>query len=232
MEGFDTEEIRSIRLFAEVAEEHLRALIGAAVVQRVDSRTLLAEEGEQAEFLHILLEGSVELFARTNEQETTITILRPVSVFLLPAVVAGMPYVASARTLKRSRVLAMRADAVRNAFDADAAFARAIVCELSRGFRRVLAELKNQKLRTSTERLADWLLRANAQLGDTGRFTLPSDKRTLASLLGMTPENLSRSLKTLSERGVVVHGRDILLKDPAGLARIARGENAGGEAEL
>ena len=136
------------------------------------------------------------------------------------------------RTLKRSRVLAMRADAVRNAFDADAAFARAIVCELSRGFRRVLAELKNQKLRTSTERLADWLLRANAQLGDTGRFTLPSDKRTLASLLGMTPENLSRSLKTLSERGVVVHGRDILLKDPAGLARIARGENAGGEAEL
>ena len=70
---------------------------------------------------------------------------------------------------------------------ADPAFARAIICELSRGFRGLLTELKNQKLRTSTERLADWLLRANAQLGEAGTFTLPFDKRTLASRLGMTP---------------------------------------------
>jgi hypothetical protein len=37
------------------------------------------------------------------------------------------------------------------------------VCEFSRSFRGLLAGLKNQKLRTRTERVADWLLRANAQ---------------------------------------------------------------------
>jgi len=35
-----------------------------------------------------------------------------------------------------------------------------VVCEFSRGFRSLLAELKNQKLPASTERLADWLPRA------------------------------------------------------------------------
>jgi len=72
---------------------------------------------------------------------------------------------------------------------------------------------------------------ANAQLGNTGRFTLPFDKRTLASRLGITPENLSRNLRALAGRGVVIHGRDVTLKDPEGLADLARAAPVGDEAE-
>jgi CRP/FNR family transcriptional regulator, transcriptional activator FtrB len=232
MEELDTGEARSIRLLADVAEDNFQALIQAGVVQRFAPRASLAQEGEHTDFLHILLEGSVELFAQEDGQETTITVLTPISAFILPAIVGDLPCLASARTLRPSRILMVRADAVRTAFETDPVFARAIICELSREFRRLLTEVKNQKLRTSTERLADWLLRANAQLGEAGRFTLPLDKRTLASRLGMTPENLSRNLKALSDRGVVVNGRDVILEDLAGLAGIARYETGADEADL
>ena len=232
MSGLDTSEIRSIRLFAELPNERLQALLETAAVERFASRTLLINEGEHADFLHVLLDGAVELFAQVDGEETAITLLRPIAPFILPAVVGDLPYLASARTLRSARILMIRADAVRAIFASDATFARAVVYELSRGFRSVLTELKNQKLRSSIERLAEWLLRANAQLGDNGRFMLPFDKRTLASRLGMTPENLSRNLKALAGRGVVIYGRNVMLKDPESLADLARAEPMADEAEL
>jgi len=111
---------------------------------------------------------------------------------------------------------------VRGLFDGDKAFARAVVGELSRAFYGVVAELKNQKLRTCRERLADGLLRTNAKIGGKGQFAIPVDKRTLASRLGMTPENLSRNLRSLADRGcVVIRGRNVTLGNPAALAAIA-----------
>ena len=232
MREMDPSELRSLALFAEVADPHFELLMGDARLRRFPGRAALIKEGEDADALQVLLEGSVEFFAQMDDRETTIVILRPVTTFILPAVVASLPYLASARTLRPARILMIPAEAIRTVFDRDTAFARAIVGELARMSRRLLVELKNQKLRTSTERLVDWLLRANAQLGEAGRFTLPFDKRTLASRLGMTPENLSRNLIVLSDRGVVIHGREVMLKNPAGLADMARGENAADESEL
>ncbi len=48
------------------------------------------------------------------------------------------------------------------------------------------------------------------------------DKRTLASRLGMTPENLSRNLAMLAKYGVKTAGRDILIEDSAALERFAK----------
>ena len=169
MGGLDTSEIKSINLFAELPKERLQALLETAAVERFAPHTLLIKEGDHAGFLHVLLDGAVELFAQVDEEETAITLLRPIAPFILPAVVGDLPYLASARTLRSARILTIRAEAVRALFASDATFARAVVYELSRGFRSLLTELKNQKLRSSIERLAQWLLRANAQLGDKGR---------------------------------------------------------------
>ena len=51
---------------------------------------------------------------------------------------------------------------------------------------------------------------------------LPQDKRTLASLLGMTPENLSRAFNTLKPYGVVVRGNKISLDDLEALTTLAK----------
>jgi len=113
------------------------------------------------------------------------------------------------------------AETVRNVFGQDAVFGRAVVGELAQRYRDVVRELKNQKLRTGVERLASWILQSDALAGGKGVFSLAQDKRTIASLLGMTPENLSRNLSSLSGDCVASEGREIRIVDRDRLVRLA-----------
>jgi CRP/FNR family transcriptional activator FtrB len=113
------------------------------------------------------------------------------------------------------------AETVRAFFAKDAGFARAVVAQMSASFRRMTMELKAQRLCTSIERLANWILVQDKRHGSNGGFVLPYDKRTLAAHLGMTPENLSRNFALLSEHGIEVQRRNVLVADREKLAAFA-----------
>lgn len=72
------------------------------------------------------------------------------------------------------------------------------------------------------ERLANRLIRYDIEQGGTGVVELPYEKRILASLLSMTPENLSRAFKTLKPYGVEVDGMTVRLKDMKALEILAK----------
>ena len=80
----------------------------------------------------------------------------------------------------------------------------------------------NKKLRTGTKRLANWILRTDALQGNQRTIELNFEKRTLASSLGMTQENLSRSLARLSKYGVRSSGREIVIENSFALERFAK----------
>ena len=218
----DAWDVKSIHLFKYMADPHLAALLSAASLRRFPAQVILIEELQQPESLHVVLEGTVELFCCHDGKETIIDVIRPISAFVLAAVMGDLPYLASARTLEVSRILIIPAEVVRGLFGQDSAFARAIVRELARGFRAVIKQVKNQRLRTSVERLANWIVRQNLLHGGIGRFTLPHDKRTLALRLGMTPESLSRNLAALNRHGVVARGRTVVIKDVVALTAFAK----------
>ena len=222
MRAAEAEKVRSVHIFSGMAEANFDLLMKGAFLQRFPAHVGLINETERPDFLHVVFEGSVELFSRYQGRETTLAVIRPVATFILAAVTGDLPYLASARTLEPSRILMLPSEAVRDAFDRDAAFAHAIVAELSLSFRRVMKELKGQKLRTGIERLANWVLIHDARAGGYGRFTLPYQKRTLASRLGMTPENLSRNLPASGRaRGHDRRPRGAH-RQPAGLTALAK----------
>jgi CRP/FNR family transcriptional activator FtrB len=222
MRPTDQQTVRALELFAHMREAHFRTLMNAAFLQAFPPRVELIREGEQADFLHVLVEGAVEQFAAHNGRETTIEVLVPTTTFILAAVIRDEVYLKSARTLADSRILMIPAAAVRDVFGRDSAFARAVVGELASRYRSIVRALKNQKLRTGAERLASWILQADAQSGSTGQVILPFEKRLLASLLGMTPENLSRSFATLGSHGVESEGPNIVVRDREKLRRLAQ----------
>lgn len=213
--------IKALPLFRDVSETHFKELVSAAFLQRFPQGIVLIQEGDLPDFLHIVIEGSVELFAQHNGHETVLDIMQPVTTFILAAVVRDEVYLKSARSLTPVQILMIPAQAVREVFDRDASFARAIVNELALRYRCVVRSLKNEKLRTSTERLANWILQEEAQQGSHGQVSLGIDKRTLASRLGMTPENLSRNFAALTKYGVKSTGRAIAIEDSAALQRFA-----------
>jgi len=214
--------VRELPLFREMAAVHFDMLVDAALLQKLPKHITLIQEGELPDFLHVLVEGSVELFAAWDGRETTIDILRPVTTFILAAVIRDEVHLKSARTLTPSRVLMIPAESIRNVFGRDAAFARATVNELAARYRGVVRILKDQKLRTGMERLANWILEEDRRQGSQGRIALAHDKRTLSSLLGMTPENLSRNLASLSAHGVTGGGREIVISDRKALQHWAK----------
>ena len=222
MRQSDCKTVRALPLFCDMSEAHFDELMRAAFLQRFPELVTLIREGEQPDFLHIVCDGAVELFGTHDRHETTIDIIRPVTTFILAAVIRDEIYLKSARTLSPAQILMIPAQTVRDVFGRDAAFARAIVNELAERYRSLVRALKNEKLRNSAERLANWILRADAQQGHRRTIELTFDKRTLASHLGMTPENLSRNLALLSKHGVKSSGRDIRIEDAAALAQFAK----------
>lgn len=222
MRPSDWKIVRALPLFAGMSDANFDELIAAAFLQRFPQHMTLINEGSLPDFLHIVIEGSVELYGLHDHHETTVDIIRPVTTFILAAVIRDEVYLKSARTLVPSQILMIPAQTVRAVFDRDHQFARAIVNELADRYRAVVRALKNEKLRTSAERLANWILQADAAQGHHRNIELAFEKRTLASSLGMTPENLSRNLALLAKYGVRSSGRDIVIEDTKALERFAK----------
>ncbi|MCU0855832.1 MAG: helix-turn-helix domain-containing protein [Rhodobacteraceae bacterium] len=215
-------EVRSLELFSGMEENHFKTLMRGSYVQDFPPQIQLIAEGGRSDFLHILIAGTVELYASWNGRETSLSTVRPVSTFILAATIRDAPYLMSARTLEKSRIALIPSGDVRAVFDLDGDFARAIVTELAQCYRSVVKTTKDLKLRTSLERLANYLLREQRRAGGSAAFDLPMDKKRLAALLGMTAENLSRAFRNLQGYGVRIDGARVTIVDQGELERFAK----------
>jgi CRP/FNR family transcriptional activator FtrB len=218
----DIERVKGLPLFADAAPETLRVAMAGAHLQRFPANTMLLLEGDPVDFLYVLLDGQVELHGTWNDHETVLAILRPVSTFILAAVVLDAEALMSARTLERCEILMIPGDAIRTAMRLDPRFAMAASRDLAGCYRGLVRTIKNQKLRNGTERLANYLLQLRAADESGAVVRLHHEKRVLASLLGMTPENLSRAFAALQRHGVSVQGAVVSLGSIGALEALAK----------
>ncbi|MRU14692.1 cyclic nucleotide-binding domain-containing protein [Roseovarius sp. A21] len=222
MRADDIPAIRELALFRDMEEENFQNLVKAAYVQTFPPQVDLTTAGDHSDFLHIVFSGSVELYANWNGRETSMATVRPISTFILAATIKDAPYLMSARTAEKSRIIMLPSPNVRAVFEQDNGFARAVVTELAQCYRSVVKTSKNLKLRTSIERVANYFLRCHRRVDGASEFKLQMEKRRLASFLGMTPENLSRAIKALRAYGVEVDGEDVKITNLSELERFAK----------
>lgn len=211
------EDLRMIPLFTDIGIESLRHLTHGALLQRFPRGTELFPQGEQPDFLHVLIDGSVELYAESEGRETVMEILTPVEVFILAAVLTDRPYLMSARVQDDARLLLLPAEPFREALESDPRLGMIMLASLAGQFRGMVRQLKSLKLRTASQRLGCYLLRLMDGRGP--QVELPYRKAILASQLGVTPEALSRAFHKLAAHGVLVQGQMVTIADPAALAR-------------
>ncbi|MHC5308001.1 cyclic nucleotide-binding domain-containing protein [Bartonella sp. LJL80] len=221
MRAEDQALIRQLDLFSQASEETFLSLVGPGFFQRFPPGVTLVEENAMQDFLYVLVEGQVEMYATSYGRETTLDVIQPVGLFILAAILNDDVCLQSARTLTEAQVLMIPASRVRQAMDEDTAFMHAVVRELARRYRMTIKELKNQKLRNGSERLANWIL-AQADYEQCENYIdIPFEKRLLAYRLGMTPENLSRAFATVSQHGINVDGSRIIFTDRQKLINFA-----------
>jgi len=210
-------EIARLPLFREMQDEQRERIFSGAFLQVFPPQLTLFEIGQHADFLHVLVDGLVELYATSAGRDTTMRIIEPVTSFIQAAVVTDMPYLMSARTLAPSRILLIPAPLVREVIKEDTALMQATMRELAIAYRNMVRALTDMKLRQSAERLGNLILQQERRQGGTGKVRLRAEKRLLASLLGMTPENLSRAFAVLGSHGLAVNGAELTIVDRAAL---------------
>lgn len=214
--------VKALRLFSDLSDAAFDRLLAGSFLQRFPAHVTLIREGDPADFLHVVIDGGVELFSNWKDRETTMSIARPVSTFILAAVIKDAPYLMSARTMDSSNILMIPSENIRSAIASECAFGVAMVDELAACFREVVKAQKNLKLRSGVERLSNYLIQLDEANGLSGRVALPIEKKLLASYLGMTPENLSRAFATLKEYGVAVDGSTVVLSNIGDLKTLAK----------
>lgn len=221
MRPSDLPEIRHLPLFSEMLQGNFEQLMQGAYAQNFPAGVELVRQGDPADFLHVVVEGAVELFAEWGGQSATMTVVRPVGTFILAACIKDAPYLMSARTLLKSRIILIPASDLRAVFRRDPEFAVSTITELAGCYRAVVRHAKGLKLRNSRERVAAFVLKELRKVAPRLSFSLTLEKRVLASYLGMTPENLSRTLRALEAEGLSVAGSLVTVTDYDRLARVA-----------
>lgn len=222
LEAPDLLRVRALPLFESVDDDVFHRLTRGAFLQRFPRGSQLTTQGRPDNFLFVLLEGAIELEGSSSDRDSTLALLWPPATLGLASIVLDSPSLMTARTTKASLILMVPGEAFRQALGEDAGLARAVAEELAGCFSGAVRSLKNCKLRTARERLISYLLALHERQGGGSVVKLPCRKRVLASLLGMTPENLSRAFSSLGPLGVEIDGATVTLRHPDGLAQLAQ----------
>ncbi|MBA3049667.1 MAG: helix-turn-helix domain-containing protein [Alphaproteobacteria bacterium] len=164
--------------------------------------TLLLKQGQRGDVLMLLVSGAVHFRCQLGARSTTLAILREPTLFSLGAIIEKTGAMADAFALDSVQVVSVDGVVVRELMLADARFATNLAVQLSGNVRGFVQSAVEQKLLTGPKRLANFLAQEFERQGQTTEIELPFQRQVIASLLGMTPENLSRAFDVLERHGV------------------------------
>jgi len=214
-------------LLAGLERAALRQVLAPALVREASRGTVLFIQGDACDRFYIVLAGWVRLFRHMADgSEVTIALFTRGESLAEAAMLAGGRFPVSAVAADDSRLLVVPAVPFLRELEAQPALARSLMASLAVRLHGFVRQIEQLSYRSSTERLAAFLLRLCPVDAGPCRLRLPLDKALVAARLGMQPETLSRSFAKLREHGVQTHGADVDVADVARLRAVAPGAEA------
>lgn len=203
-----TAERRSLEEFAK-----RQARLGLLASHKFMPGDLICLAGDRLESLHMLERGIVELCQPRNATDCSVLLLSAGDLLFPAAGLFNEPCLTSARAITPVRTVALEIEAVR----AEARCNPSVAMDLSRvmggQWRMAVRHILDLRCRNVSQRLASFLLRLIDESPLPGEAQLPFSKGALAARIGASPETLSRSIQTIASEGLVLRGREIVLRD-------------------
>ena len=214
--------VARLPIFSGLDKTRIRRLLDQAVVRSFGRNAVLFLQDEPATRFYVILDGWVRLYRQTAEgQESTIAVYARGDSFAEAAILQGGVFPVTAVVVDDARLLVIEAEPFLRHLQADPQLCLNMMASMSTHLRRLVQQVEQLTLRSSTERLGDFLLRlapAGEHRGAVVR--LPWDKAMIAARLGMQPETLSRALARLRPLGIETKGSRVAIRDLEALRRI------------
>jgi len=202
----------------------------------VNKGEIIFQEGDRGEGFYIVAEGQIKVFKISFEgKEQILHIYGPGHTFGEVPVFQGKNFPASAMALEPSTILFLPRQAFVQQIEKSPALAMNMLADLCRRLREFTVQIENLSLKEVPARLAAYILTL-AQEGaehsqeialpkeslQAANVSLPVSKVQLASLIGTTPETISRVFKKMDQAGFIKgDGKNILILDQEGLEELS-----------
>jgi CRP/FNR family transcriptional activator FtrB len=218
--------LRRLPLFAGASDATVQDILARTPIVMVQRHQLAVREGTIPSSVMVVLSGRLSLSTQmSGEQPVVIGIVGREELVMPGAAIVASAYPLSARAIEETRMAAIPLADLWAGTEHDHRFAMELARLASGEWQALLAMLKDYRLRSAPQRFAAYLVRLAKEAGrpESGpaEVELADDRKTLASLLGMTPENLSRTIAQFRERGVIISGRQVSIADLGALATFA-----------
>lgn len=206
-------------LFTELQTAQIEHLAAGTKLLEVPRGTMLFNRGDRAHGFYLLLDGQVKLGVISPQGDEKI----------IGLIEAGQSFGEAVLFLERSfpiygqvtvdaKVLLISRDTIFNILDNDVMVVRRMLAALSARNHQLITNIESISLQNSTQRLIGYLLQMSSESDNPAQIRLPANKLTIASMLNITPETLSRVMMRLDAAGLIeVHGKEISIINVEGL---------------
>jgi CRP/FNR family transcriptional regulator len=188
--------LQSIPLFSKLSEAHLAELQSQMHIHQYEKDSIVFYEGDESEYLHILLDGVVRLY-KTSPKGTQVHMHN----FAAPEVIAlfaafeKIPFPATCEFLGDGVVGLLPLEKIYTCMQ-NVDFSISLVSALSKRMKLLADLLHKETIYTTEAKIADLLLNSPAVFERL-------KNNEIASILNMTPETLSRILTKMKKEQII-----------------------------
>lgn len=217
--SFIAHRLSGFYMFSELQPAQIQKLACGTRLIEISRGTFLFNRGDKAHGFYLLLEGQVKLgIISPQGDEKIIGLIQPGQSFGEAVLFLERSFPIYAQATLDSKVLLITREAIFDILDNDVTVVRRMLAGISARNRQLVNDIESLSLQNSTQRLIGYLLQISTDSTNPGRVHLPANKVTIASMLNITPETLSRIMLRLHNAGhIEVNGKEIIITNVDGL---------------
>lgn len=213
------DELRGFRIFDGVEERLVAQMLANCSSHQFRPGEIVVEQDGQLESVMIISRGLVDLTRIEGPREFGVLLLAAHDLLMPAAALFQERCLVTARALVRTKVCSIPVLTVRSAMRQSPQFAANLMAVTSGQWRMSVRNILDLSARSAAQRVGAFLLRLADLQSDSAAPVLPIPKRHLAARLGITAETLSRMLQMVTDHGLYLRGRTIIIRDRANIEK-------------
>lgn len=217
--------ITQSELFSGWPGEAVERLIAAADVVSYDANACVHRSGDVADFLYLVVTGSMQLSRRVSDREFTAWLYFAGDCHGIGPVITNSPFTYTATCKEPTMLVRIPAALLRDMVRADGSLAISLFAALDHRYRNALSLYESASTFSTRERIAALLLSfvaRNIRCREASEVNLSQDE--IATMLGTRRQVVNRALREMELADIVrvQYGR-IAIVDKARLSAMAEG---------
>jgi CRP-like cAMP-binding protein len=216
------EQLRRVPLFAHLTDEELARVSLAVRAKSYPKNSVILFEDDPGDALFVVVGGQVKVVLIGEDgREVILAMLREGDFFGEMSLIDDQPRSAHVIATEEADMLVLRRDDFRAAMDEAPRIALGLLQALSRRLRRADDKIGGLVLLDVSGRLAKLLLEL-ADDNDGVTIARRLTHQQLAQMIGSSRETVSRTLRDLTDRGLIeINRRTMAIRDRGGLEALA-----------